>query len=259
MAGWLMRDRTTRATCAPVLACSTRTRCRCVVTLVGRGVHDSALSVYCADRGVGCIAHQMRVSLVVDPPSGNEMVRVYSRDGPALPTSAAIPRFAPEAPPQNVEPSASGTEPTPIEVAASEGGIRHAGDDAVTVRGEGSVEMPATNIRSSNQSPSRGKGAPIAAETAAAAAAAAAASEGRETTTATREHPSEIRSPSPTLPPPVVFIHGIMGSRLDDGSGSTQFLTPSHALGLHSPSLALPTNWCVLLDLLLASPFILCL
>lgn len=162
---------------------------------------------------------------------------MYSRDGAPLPTNTPIPRCAPEAPPENVEPSAPGTGPTPTEVSAGEKDIRHTGDDAMALEGAvDSVGIAATVAGSSEQSWEGG---------AAAGATVAAASGCKEPTASTREDSSKIRSSSPTLPPPVVFIHGIMGSTLEDGSGSTQFLAVPHVLGLHSPSLALPTNWHV--------------
>ena len=179
----------------------------------------------------------MRVAFVLDPLSGNEMVRVYSRDGAARPTNAPIPRCAPEAPPENVEPSAPGTELTPTEVSAGEKDIRHTGDDAMALEDEvDSAEIAAAVAGPTEQSWAGG---------AAAGATVAAASGCKEPTGSAREDSSKIRSSPPTHPPPVVFIHGIMGSTLEDGSGSTQFLTVPHVLGLHSPSLALPTNWHV--------------
>ena len=146
---------------------------------------------------------QMRMSLVVDPPSGNEMVRVYSRDGDRLPASAATPRCAAEESQYPIPPTTSTPEPEtiPAEAPAHKLGSSHAGDGVQGTEAADGVSK--------------------------------------------REDVPEMKESPPALPPPVVFIHGIMGSTLVDGDGSVHYLTLTHALGLHSPSLALPTFWCV--------------
>jgi pimeloyl-ACP methyl ester carboxylesterase len=43
--------------------------------------------------------------------------------------------------------------------------------------------------------------------------------------------------------PPLVFIHGIKGSKLVDGDGRLRWLSASTALGLSTPDLRLPIRW----------------
>jgi pimeloyl-ACP methyl ester carboxylesterase len=48
---------------------------------------------------------------------------------------------------------------------------------------------------------------------------------------------------SDAKPTPLVFLHGIKGSILTTPEGDTSYLTLSQALGLSTPSLALPLTW----------------
>lgn len=50
-------------------------------------------------------------------------------------------------------------------------------------------------------------------------------------------------SATPPEPAPVVFIHGIKGARLAAPDGSIRWISALQALGLSTPSLALPMTW----------------
>jgi hypothetical protein len=154
---------------------------------------------------------EMRLSLVVEPPSGNEMVRVYSRDGAQLPAGAPIPRCE-----SSVE-----VQPEPEQsVAAEDVDAAHAGsaEPAPELAPEPELPKLAPELGLEPEPEPERQRSP---DTAPA----------RPTT----------RLPGP--PPPVVFIHGIMGSTLVDGGGTKHYLTVSHSLALHTPNLALPATW----------------
>ena len=176
---------------------------------------------------VGANTMQMRVRLVVpagsDPPKLGPgcMVREYSRDGPQQTGEAPrVPDVPTELEPQPEPVIAAAVEPEPT--------------GASLVKPEPEPE-PESTMPEPNAEPKMSESEKVT----------AAAAKSELKTSEPANNAPENEGPANTVPPPIVFIHGIMGSTLVDGAGVSHYLTAVAAAcpPLSTPSLSLPTDW----------------